>query len=307
MVTEPDIRSAEQAREWLILLRETLRQLGVSDVDMSQGSLRADANVSVRPAGSTELGTKTELKNMNSFAFLEQGIKAEVARQVTRLEAGEPVVQETLHFDPRGGSLTTLRSKEEAHDYRYFPEPDLVPVAPTAEMLDAARGGLPELPAARIERFVGLGLTEEAARTLVWRPDRADFFEAVDAEPKTVANWLGRVPEINALTPSSLGALIGLVESGAISGDAGRRVLELLNDEGGDPAAIVEREGLGTMGDELGAIVDKVLADHPDVVERIKGGNPKAMGALIGPVMRETKGRADGGEVQRLLREKIGL
>jgi aspartyl-tRNA(Asn)/glutamyl-tRNA(Gln) amidotransferase subunit B len=307
MVTEPDIRSAEQAREWLTLLRETLRQLGVSDVDMSQGSLRADANVSVRPAGSTELGTKTELKNMNSFAFLEQGIKAEVARQIARLEGGEPVVQETLHFDPRSGSLTTLRSKEEAHDYRYFPEPDLVPVAPTEEMLSEARAALPELPAARIERFVGLGLTEEAARTLVWRPDRADFFEAVEADPTAVANWLARVPEIDRLTPSSLGALIGLVESGAISGDAGRRVLELLSEEGGDPAAIVEREGLGTMGDELGAIVDKVLADHPDVVERIKGGNPKAMGALIGPVMRETNGRADGGEVQRLLREKIGL
>jgi aspartyl-tRNA(Asn)/glutamyl-tRNA(Gln) amidotransferase subunit B len=307
IVTEPDIHSGEQAREWLILLRETLRQLGVSDVDMSQGSLRADANVSVRPAGSSELGTKTELKNMNSFAFLEQGIKAEVARQIARLERGEPVVQETLHFDPRGGSLTTLRSKEEAHDYRYFPEPDLVPVAPTEAMLAEAREALPELPAARIERFVGLGLAEEAARTLVWRPDRADFFEAVDAEPKAVANWLGRVPEIDKLTPASLAALIGLVDSGAISGDAGRRVVELLNEEGGDPAAIVEREGLGSMGDEVGEIVDKVLADNPDVVERIRGGNDKAIGALIGPIMRETKGRADGGTVQRLIREKLGV
>jgi aspartyl-tRNA(Asn)/glutamyl-tRNA(Gln) amidotransferase subunit B len=307
MVTEPDIHSAEQAREWLILLRETLRQLGVSDVDMSQGSLRADANVSVRPAGSSELGTKTELKNMNSFAFLEQGIKAEVARQIALLERGEPVVQETLHFDPRSGSLTTLRSKEEAHDYRYFPEPDLVPVAPTEEMLAEARAALPELPTARIERFVSLGLSEEAARTLVWRPDRADFFEAVEADPVAAANWLGRVPEIDQLTPASLASLIALVDSGAVSGDGARRVLELLNAEGGDPAALVEREGLGAMGDEVGEIVERVLADNPDVVERIRGGNDKAIGALIGPIMRETKGRADGGEVQRLIREKLGV
>jgi aspartyl-tRNA(Asn)/glutamyl-tRNA(Gln) amidotransferase subunit B len=307
MVTEPDIRSAEQAREWLTLLRETLRQLGVSDVDMSQGSLRADANVSVRPAGATELGTKTELKNMNSFAFLEAGIKAEVARQIGLLEAGDRVLQETLHFDPRSGSLTTLRSKEEAHDYRYFPEPDLVPVAPTEEMLATARNALPELPAARIERFESLGLSHDAARTLVWRPDRADFFEAVEADPVAAANWLERAGEINALTPASLASLIGLVESGAISGDAGRRVLDLLNEEGGDPAAIVEREGLGSMGDELSDIVDQVLAADPDTVQRIKDGNLKAIGALVGPIMRETKGRADGGAVQSLIREKLGL
>jgi aspartyl-tRNA(Asn)/glutamyl-tRNA(Gln) amidotransferase subunit B len=307
MVTEPDIRSAEQAREWLILLRETLRQLGVSDVDMSQGSLRADANVSVRPAGETELGTKTELKNMNSFAFLEAGIRAEVARQIGLLEAGDRVLQETLHFDPRSGSLTTLRSKEEAHDYRYFPEPDLVPVAPTEEMLAAARAELPELPAARIERFVGMGLSEDTARTLVWKPERADFFEAVEAGPKAAANWLERVPEIEKLTPPSLAALIGMVESGAISGDAGRKVIELLNEEGGDPAALVEREGLGSMGDELSEIVDKVLAENEDAVEKIRGGNMKAIGALIGPIMKETKGRADGGEVQRLIRAKLGL
>src|SRR5205807_686090 len=144
IVTEPDFRSPEQVREWLTLLRETLRQLGVSDVDMSQGSLRCDANVSVRPAGSIELGTKTELKNMNSFRFLENGIRAELGRQIGLLDAGQPVVQETLHFDPVGGQLTPLRSKEEAHDYRYFPEPDLVPLVPSDEMLEAARAAIPE-------------------------------------------------------------------------------------------------------------------------------------------------------------------
>src|SRR4051794_28496325 len=219
MVTEPDIHSPEQAREWLTLLRETLRQLGVSDVDMSQGSLRCDANVSIRPAGSTELETKTELKNMNSFAFLEQGIRAEIARQTALVEAGEPVVQETLHFDPRTGSLSSLRSKEEAHDYRYFPEPDLVPVVVTEEMLEEARAALPELPADRIARYESeLGLPADTARTLTWRPERGGFLEdAVAAaggavEPRVLANWLGRAPETGRLTPAALARLAALVQ-----------------------------------------------------------------------------------------------
>jgi len=311
MVTEPDIRSAAQAREWLTLLRETLRQLGVSDVDMSQGSLRCDANVSVRPEGTSELGTKAELKNMNSFAFLEQGVNAEVARQIGLLESGQPVLQETLHFDPRTGSLTSLRSKEEAHDYRYFPEPDLVPVAPTEEMIAAARAELPELPTARIARYVAdFGLGEDQARTLVWRPDRAKFFEETvreGAPAREAANWLERAPDVGLLTPSSLMQLVSLVQDGTVSGDAGRSVLELLSKEGGEPAALVEREGLGAMGDELAGIVAQVLEDNPDVVARIRDGNPKAMGALMGPIMRETKGRADGGTVQRLIREQLGL
>lgn len=316
IVTEPDIHSAEQAREWLTLLRETLRQLRVSDVDMSQGSLRCDANVSIRPAGSTALGVKTELKNMNSFAYLEQGVRAEVARQTALLDAGEPVVQETLHFDPRTGSLTPLRSKEEAHDYRYFPEPDLVPLAPTAAMLDAARAALPELPEARIARYErDLDLPAEQARTLTWRPERAALFEAAvaaapDGTPaRVVANWLERAPDTGALTPGALAALVSLVEAKTITGDAGRRVLDVLVAEGGEPQAIVDREGLGAMdgGGELEAIVARVIAEHPDVVERIRGGNAKAAGALMGPIMRETKGRADGGQVQALIRAQLGL
>ncbi len=316
MVTEPDLHSAEQAREWLTLLRETLRQLGVSDVDMSQGSLRCDANVSVRPAGRAEYGTKTELKNMNSFAYLEAGVNAEIARQIALVEAGEPVVQETLHFDPRTGALSSLRSKEEAHDYRYFPEPDLVPVAPTEKMLAAARAELPELPAARIARYeADLGLPADQARALVWRPERAALFEAAvsadpaAAEPRQVANWLERAPETGRLSPAALAQLVGLVGDRAISNDAGRRVLEVLVAEGGDPQAVVDREGLAAMdgGPELDGIVAKVLDEHPDVVARIREGNPKAMGALMGPIMRETKGRADGGAVQALIRAKLGL
>ncbi|MEA2295232.1 MAG: aspartyl-tRNA(Asn)/glutamyl-tRNA(Gln) amidotransferase subunit, partial [Solirubrobacteraceae bacterium] len=266
--------------------------------------------------GSSRLGTKTELKNMNSFAFLEQGIRAEIARQIALVEAGEAVTQETLHFDPRSGSLTSLRSKEEAHDYRYFPEPDLVPVAPTDEMLAAARAALPELPADRIVRYESeLGLTAETARTLTWRPERALLFEdAVRAsdggvEPRVIANWLERAPETGALTPQALAELAGLVQAKTISNDAGRKVLDVLVVEGGGAQAVVEREGLAAMepGDELEAVVAKVLAENPDVVERIRGGNPKAIGALMGPVMRETKGRADGGTVQRIIREQLGV
>src|SRR3954465_13015439 len=195
IVTEPDLRSPEEAREWAQLLRTTVKQLGVSDVNMEEGSLRVDANVSVRPAGTSELGTKTELKNMNSFRFLERGVEAELARQRELVESGGQVVQETLHFDPASGTLTSLRSKEEAHDYRYFPEPDLVPLAPTEEMLRAAREALPELPAARIERYVGeLGLADDLALTLATDPGKAEFFEATlasgDAGAAPVANWV---------------------------------------------------------------------------------------------------------------------
>ncbi|HWO46808.1 MAG TPA: Asp-tRNA(Asn)/Glu-tRNA(Gln) amidotransferase subunit GatB, partial [Solirubrobacterales bacterium] len=180
IVTEPDLRGAAEAADWARLLRETVRQLGVSDVNMEEGSLRVDANVSVRPAGSEDLGTKTELKNMNSFRFLQRGVEAELARQRELVESGGTVEQETLHFDPASGSLTSLRSKEEAHDYRYFPEPDLVPVAPTEEMLAAARAALPELPAERIDRYEGIGLSTETASLLAADPETAAYFEQVD-------------------------------------------------------------------------------------------------------------------------------
>jgi aspartyl-tRNA(Asn)/glutamyl-tRNA(Gln) amidotransferase subunit B len=318
IVTEPDIHSAEQARDWLILLRETLRQLRVSDVNMEEGSLRCDANVSVRPAGSSELGTKTELKNMNSFRFLAQGIEAEIRRQTAMMDAGEPIVQETLHFDPVSGGLSPLRSKEEAHDYRYFPEPDLVPVAPTEEMLAAARAALPELPAARAERYEAeRGLPVDTARLFAFEPEWGDFFEAAadatEAEPRSVANWVtelrGRADAPARLEPAALAKLVDLVEARTVTAGNARVVLDRMVAGGGDPAAIVEREDLGAMGDsgELAGIVAKVIDDNPDVVERIRGGNTKAMGALVGPIMRETKGKADGGEVNRLIREQLGV
>jgi aspartyl-tRNA(Asn)/glutamyl-tRNA(Gln) amidotransferase subunit B len=322
IVTEPDIRSAEQAREWLQLLRVTLRQLGVSDVNMEEGSLRCDANISIRPAGSDELGTKTELKNMNSFRFIEQGIKAEVERQEALLRAGEEVVQETLHFDPRTGRITSLRSKEEAHDYRYFPEPDLVPIQITEEMLEAARAEVPELPAAREQRYrTTLGLNEDSAKLLAGRAELAAYFESVlavdGAEPQAVANWVTELaarldegdPAASKVRPGALAALVGLLSDKAITVGAARQVLDKLVAEGGDPKAIVEAEGLGAIGggDELAGIVAEAIAANADAAEKIKGGNMKAIGPIIGHVMKATKGRADGGEVTRLVREQLGL
>jgi aspartyl-tRNA(Asn)/glutamyl-tRNA(Gln) amidotransferase subunit B len=331
IVTEPDIRSAEQAGEWLRLLRTTMRQLGVSDVNMEEGSLRCDANISVRPTGSAELGTKTELKNMNSFRFIERGIRAEIARQEAILSAGERVVQETLHFDPDSSRITTLRSKEEAHDYRYFPEPDLVPVAVDDAMIDAARVAMPELPAARAVRFEReAGLSADIARRLAFRAELGDYFEralaaAVDppAPPQMLANWIvadllprlgdvegaGGDPNLSLVTPAALAALCGLVASKRVSVGAARQVLDRLVTDGGDPLAIVEAEGLAALdaGDELAAVVAAALAANADAAERVRAGNAKAIGPIVGHVMRETQGRADGGEVTRLVNEQLGI
>jgi aspartyl-tRNA(Asn)/glutamyl-tRNA(Gln) amidotransferase subunit B len=326
IVTEPDLRSAEEAGEWLRLLRATLRHLGVSDVNMEEGSLRCDANISVRPAGTQELGTKTELKNMNSFRFIERGIRAEIKRQEDLLARGERVVQETLHFDPASGRITSLRSKEEAHDYRYFPEPDLVPVAVDEQMLAAARAAMPELPSARAERLEReLGLSGDSARQLAFRADLGDFFERALAAggepalpPQALANWVtgelaSRVGDedlaASRVEPRALAALCGMVAAKQVSVGAARQVLDRLVAEGGDPLAIVESEGLAAMdgAEELAGIVAAAIAANADAAERIRAGNPKAIGPIVGYVMRETKGRADGGEVTRIVHEQLGV
>jgi aspartyl-tRNA(Asn)/glutamyl-tRNA(Gln) amidotransferase subunit B len=326
IVSEPDLRSAAQAREWLQLLRSTLRELGVSDVNMEEGSLRADANVSVRPAGATELGTKTELKNMNSFRFLERGIDAELRRQAELVEAGERVEQQTLHFDPQSGSLTPLRSKEEAQDYRYFPEPDLPPLEVTDAMLEEARAALPELPADRQRRYeTELGLTGEAPRLLAFRAGLGAWYEealaSTDVDAQALANWttgelaavLTRAGDVepaeSRVGPEALAALVAMVGRKEVTPAAAKTVLEKLAAEGGDPAAIVEAEGLGAMGDgaELESLVQAAIDANPGAAEKIREGKQQAIGAIIGHVMRETKGRADGGEVSRIVREKLGV
>ncbi|MGH2975269.1 MAG: Asp-tRNA(Asn)/Glu-tRNA(Gln) amidotransferase subunit GatB [Solirubrobacterales bacterium] len=328
IVTEPDLRSAADAAAWARLLRETVRQLGVSDVNMEEGSLRVDGNISVRPTGSEELGTKTELKNMNSFRFLERGIEAELARQRELIEAGGEVEQETLHFHPEDGSLHPLRSKEEAHDYRYFPEPDLVPIVPTEEMLREARESLPELPAARAERYrEQVGLAEDVAALLSADPETAIYFERVaeaaeGVEPRVVANWVtgelaaalrqggGDVTAVESkVDPATLAALVLMVHEKKISHGSGKTVLAELVANGGSPAEIVERDGLAQISDsgELEAIVAAAVEADPQAAEQVRSGNQKAIGAIVGAVMKETKGRADGGEVNRLIKAKLGI
>jgi aspartyl-tRNA(Asn)/glutamyl-tRNA(Gln) amidotransferase subunit B len=324
IVTEPDLRDATAAAEWLRMLRSTLRTLGVSDVNMEEGSLRCDANISIRPVGTTELGTKTELKNMNSFRFIDRGIRAEAARQEAILRAGGTVEQETLHFDPRTEAITSLRSKEDAHDYRYFPEPDLTPVAISQEMLDRAQAALPELPLARAERFErDLGLSPDSAHLLAFRTELGDYFEAaidgdgVNAQP--IANWLANEllsrleadadPARSKVVPHALAKLVAMVSAKEVTQAGGRQVLDKLVADGGDPAQIVEAEGLGAVGgsDELAPIVEAALAANPDVAEKLRGGDMKPIGVIVGHVMRETKGRADGGEITRLVRTQLGL
>jgi aspartyl-tRNA(Asn)/glutamyl-tRNA(Gln) amidotransferase subunit B len=323
IVTEPDLRSAAEAGAWARLLRTTVRQLGVSDVNMEEGSLRVDANVSVRPAGSEQLGTKTELKNMNSFRFLERGVEAELARQRELIAAGGRVEQETLHFHPEDGSLHPLRSKEEAHDYRYFPEPDLAPLAPTEAMLREARESLPELPEARMRRYEDeLGLSAENAAQLAADPEEAAYFEAVceradGLEAQVVANWvtgelaaaLRQAESGERVEPAALASLVAMVSEKKISHGSGKQVLAILIADGGEPEAIVEREGLAQISDsgELESIVAAAVEANPEAAEQVRSGNQKAIGAIVGAVMKQTKGRADGGEATRLIREKLGL
>ncbi len=324
IVTEPDLRTATQAGAFLRQLRATLRRLGVSDCNMEEGSMRADANVSVRRAGTTGLGTKTELKNMNSFRFLERGIEAEIARQVEILEDGGQVVQETLHYDPETNTIHSLRSKEEAHDYRYFPEPDLVDVIPDRAWVEDLRAGLPELPADRRRRWMrDEGITFEDAEVLAEPAELGDYFESVVAEgadAKAAANWIrgelraqlredGTEPWESAVTPARLAALLGLLADRTLSVPLAKEVLAEVIATGAEPAEVVESKGLGQISDEgeLVALVEKLLADNPAQAEQLRGGKDKLVGFFVGQAMKATGGRADPGRVGELVREKAGL
>jgi aspartyl-tRNA(Asn)/glutamyl-tRNA(Gln) amidotransferase subunit B len=313
IVTEPDIRSPEQATGFLLLLKNTLQTIGVSDCDMEKGSLRCDANISVRPLGSTELGTKTELKNMNSFKFLAEGMAAEIARQIALLEAGRPVVQETLHYDPAGGTLIARRSKEEADDYRYFPEPDLVPLAPSPELVDRIARELPELPAARSERFQrDHGLTPAYAVELNADAAVADYFERVAAaagDAKVAADWvLNQKTAVSTVPAETLAALIRLIAAGTITATIAKQVYALLEqDPAADPAELVERHGLASIGGdaELTAMVEAAIEANPQFVEQFQAGKEGVINALVGHVMKQSRGRADARRVQELLRSRL--
>jgi aspartyl-tRNA(Asn)/glutamyl-tRNA(Gln) amidotransferase subunit B len=321
IVTEPDIPSPEAARATANHLKDILRAIGVSEADMEKGQLRCDANVSIRNPDST-LGTKTELKNMNSFRFVERGLARELERQRRILDSGGSVEQTTLHYDPDDDEVHELRSKEYAHDYRYFPEPDLLPLEITAAWLREIESRLPELPDEMRARFIEqYGLSDYDAGVLVADRDLAVFYEEVagspGVDPKQAANWItvelrGRLNEAgidisgSRVIPERMAELIALVGGGTISRSAAKDVLDRVVETGESPSAVVEREGLAAVGsDELGGVVDEVISANPEEAERVRAGDQKVIGFLIGQVMRATRGNADGGRARELILQKL--
>jgi aspartyl-tRNA(Asn)/glutamyl-tRNA(Gln) amidotransferase subunit B len=317
IVSGPDLRSPAEARAYLVTLRQLLVYAGVSECSMEKGSLRVDANISLRPQGQERFGTKTEIKNLNSFANVERALEAERARQQSLLERGETVSQVTLLFNAATGQVRPMRSKEESHDYRYFPDPDLPPLVLTREWIASVGGELPELPAAKRARLAGLGLSPYDASVLSSERVIADYFEAVvaaGAPPKTAANWiLGEgMTAYNerggfSVAPATLVALIRLIDQGVVSHQAAKKVFLELAANGGDPRAVAERLGLLQVSDvaELERLVDQVLAANPKEVERYRGGETKLLGFLTGQVMKQSGGKADPKGVQPVLKRKL--
>jgi aspartyl-tRNA(Asn)/glutamyl-tRNA(Gln) amidotransferase subunit B len=320
IVSEPDIRSPAEARAYLVTLRQILVYAGVSDCSMEQGSLRVDANLSIRARGDSTLGTKTEVKNLNSFANVERALEAERERQIALVERGERIAQVTLLFNAASGEVRALRSKEESHDYRYFPDPDLPPLVLAPEWIAEQREALPELPDARRARLeLAYGLPAYDARVLTSEVALAEYYESVVAagvEPKTAANWvMGDVMttynECGAFPVESprLAGLATLVREGVVSHQAAKRVyVELAQRPGEEPGTVAERLGLVQVSDQgaLAGWVDEVLSAHPAEVTRYRAGETKLMGFFVGQVMKRSKGKADPKGVQPVLQERLG-
>ena len=321
-VSEPDMRSPDEAGAYLRELRALLEALDVSDVRMEEGSLRCDANISLRPAGQDAFGTKVEIKNMNSVRSMERALNFEIGRQTKALENGEAIVQETRHWDEDAGATKSMRSKEEAFDYRYFPEPDIPPLEPEPAWIEEIRASLPELPRARRDRYASeLGLKPEVARVLVGDRGSTDLFErtiALGVDAKAAANWITQDlagllhkhavdPGESPVTPEHLADLIGLVADGTVSGAGAKQTLEDAVATGDGIEAIVDRLGLRQVSDagELGAIVDAVIEEHQDAVEQFRGGKDGAIGFLVGQVMKKTANAANPHVAQELLRERL--
>jgi aspartyl-tRNA(Asn)/glutamyl-tRNA(Gln) amidotransferase subunit B len=319
IVSDPDLRSPAEARAYLTALRQILVYANVSECSMEQGSLRVDANISIRPAGESGLGTKTEVKNMNSFANVERALEAERARQIALIESGQRVEQLTLLFNAATGRVKPTRSKEESHDYRYFPDPDLPPLVLTPSWIAEQRAALPELPDAKRERLErAYALSSYDARVITGDAPLAQYFETVveaGADPKSAANWVmadvmttynesGAFP----VPARRLAALIGLVREGTVSLQAAKRVYgEMARAPHEEPQAVALRLGLVQVSDQgaLGAWVDEVLAAHPAEVARFRGGESKLMGFFVGQVMKRSKGKADPKGVQPLLQDRL--
>lgn len=314
IVSEPDIRSASQAAAYFTRLRQILMYAEVCDGNMEEGSLRCDANVSIRRQGQP-LGTRAEVKNLNSFRYLKQAIEFEVVRQVAVLEAGGRIVQETRLFDPVAGETRPMRSKEEAHDYRYFPEPDLRTLQIDSAWIEEVRGTVPELPVARSERYQrDLGIPAGDADVLTMTRELAEFFEATATESgnaKAAANWVRNdVLRVNygRVTPSTLGMLIKLIDTGAIGGKAAKEVFEEMSESGERPDAIVKRKGLSQVSDPsvIREAAQKVLDRNASQVEEYRAGKEKVFGFLIGQLMKDMRGKANAEVANRVLRELLG-
>ena len=322
IVSEPDMRSAEEAKAYLEKLKAYIEYTGVSDVKMEQGSLRCDANVSVRPFGQKEFGTRAEVKNLNSFRAVQKAIEYEVERQIELIEDGGKVVQETRTWDDAQGITLSLRGKEEANDYRYFPDPDLTPLIISKDYVEEIRKTIPELPDVKKERLISeMGLPEYDAGVITSSKGLATFFDhtvAIYPDAKKVCNWLmvefcrllnSESVEIenSQVTPEKLAALLKLVDDGKISGKIAKTVFEEMFISGKDPEAIVEEKGLVQISDEgaLGAMIDKIIAENPKSVEDYKSGNKKALGFFVGKIMKETQGQANPGMVNKMLTERL--
>ena len=321
IVSEPDIRTSDEAHAYLTEIKQVLQYINVSTCDMEKGHLRCDANVSVRLKGAQKFGTKAEVKNLNSFRFLKMALDHEIARQVAVIEGGGRVVQETRLYDPDTDETVSMRSKEHAHDYRYFPEPDLVPLCVSDEWKARVRENMPELPASRRKRFIEMGLREYDADVLTSDRGTAEFFEGtatLSKDPRASANWImgefsalrkqeGVVADLSDTNQKNLAGLIVLTNEGKLSVKMAKDILPKMLATGDSAEVIMKREGLEQISDTdaLGKIVDEVLAANPKQVEQYRGGKPQVIGFLVGQVMKASRGQADPAIVNKMLAEKL--
>ena len=322
IVSEPDMRSSEEAKNYMEELRNIVRYIGVCDGNLEEGSMRCDANISIMPKGSKEFGTRAEIKNVNSFAALQRAIEYEIERQIEIVEEGGQVVQETRLWDDNARETRSMRGKEDAHDYRYFPEPDLMPLEISREWVEKIKAEMPELPSQKRARYQEIGLSEYDASVIVEQMGLALFFDKVlelGANPKTAVNFI--MGEIAAylkedhieitdtkLTPENLAELISLIEKGTISNNIGKQIIIEMLKDGTKASVIVEKNGLSQISDEgaIKELVQKVVDAHPNEVEAYKNGKTNLLGFFVGQIMKETKGRANPKTVNQLLREIIG-
>ncbi len=320
IVTKPDISSPDEAVEFLMLLRETVRYLGISDGDMEEGSLRCDANISLKPEGASELGTKVEIKNINSFKFVKRALEYEIERQSEILKSGGTIVQETRLFNEAKGITESMRTKEEAHDYRYFPDPDLVPIEITEDLINRVRENLIELPIEKYRRFMDeYGLNEERASILKSDLYLADFFEEtvkLVGNPEKVANWLtveitgisrdlGIELKNSGLTPEKFSSLIKLLFDGKISRTVAKSVLKKTFETGEDPVQIIEKEGLMQSEEDLNPLIEEILKTNEKQVEDYCRGKEKLISFFIGQAMKKTRGKANPVELKKLFEERL--